>query len=144
MFSGLLVTCLHKQHNTLVGAIEPDRDRQEIMDNVHIIAGSISSLIFATGTLNMLVKAWRTKDVHSYSVMQLALNNVGNLVHWLYISSLPLGPIWFLHGFFTLSTALMLLWYWLYHSRPQHAGQLARTVKRITQTIELPAIASRQ
>lgn len=92
----------------------------------------------------MLVKAWRTKDVHSYSVMQLALNNVGNLVHWLYISSLPLGPIWFLHGFFTVSTALMLLWYWLYHYRPQQAGNIARTVKRITQTMELPAIAPRQ
>lgn len=109
------------------------------MDNVHIIAGSISSLIFATGTLNMLIKAWRTKDVHSYSVAQLVLNNIGNLVHWLYISSLPLGPIWFLHGFFTLSTALMLLWYGLYHHRPRITRGIAHTVKRITQTMELPA-----
>jgi hypothetical protein len=109
------------------------------MDNVHIVAGSISSLIFATGTLNMLVKAWRTKDVHSYSVAQLALNNVGNMVHWLYISSLPFGPIWFLHGFFTLSTAMMLLWYWVYHYRPRITARISQTIKRVTQTMELPA-----
>jgi hypothetical protein len=114
------------------------------MDSVPIIAGSISSLIFATGTLNMLIKAWRTKDVHSYSVMQLALNNVGNVVHWLYISSLPFGPIWFLHGFFTLSTAMMLLWYWTYHYRPKTAKRITHTVRRITRTMETPAIASRQ
>lgn len=114
------------------------------MDSAPIIAGSISSLIFATGTLNMLIKAWRTKDVHSYSVVQLILNNVGNVVHWLYISSLPFGPIWFLHGFFTLSTAMMLLWYWMYHYRPKTAKRITQAVKRITQTMEMPTIASRQ
>lgn len=114
------------------------------MDSVHVIAGSISSLIFATGTLNMLIKAWCTKDVHSYSVMQLALNNVGNVVHWLYISSLPFGPIWFLHGFFTLSTAMMLLWYWAYHHRPKTARRFSQAVKHITQTMEMPALAPRR
>jgi len=89
------------------------------MDSAQIIAGSVSSLFFATGTLNMLVKAWRTKDVHSYSVMQLTLNNVGNVVHQLHISGLPFGPISLLHGFFTLSTAMMRLWYWSITTDPK-------------------------
>jgi len=41
---------------------------------------------------------------------------VGNAVYTVYVASLPLGPIWFLHSFYVLSTALMLLWH-LRHTR---------------------------
>jgi hypothetical protein len=62
----------------------------------------------------MLWKAYQTKDLKSYSLGYLVMGNAGNLVHWVYVSSLPFGPIWFLHGFYTLVTALMLFWYLRY------------------------------
>ena len=45
------------------------------------------------------------------STLRWTLSNVGNLIHWIYVASLPVGPIWFLHGFFTVTTALMLVCY---------------------------------
>ena len=78
---------------------------------VQLVAGIASSSMFVVGTFPMLLKAFKTKDLKSYSLGNIALSNLGNLVHWIYISSLPLGPIWFLHGFSTLATGLMLFWY---------------------------------
>ena len=77
-------------------------------------AGMLSSLIFVSSNFPMLVKAVKTKELKSYSLGNIALSNVGNLIHWVYVSSLPLGPIWFLHGFFTITTFLMLVWYLRY------------------------------
>jgi hypothetical protein len=78
------------------------------------IAGATSTAIFISSNLPMLFKAIKTKDLKSYSLGHLVLSNLGNLIHWLYISSLPFGPIWFLHGFYTLVTAVMLGWYYRY------------------------------
>ncbi len=39
----------------------------------------------------------------------MALSNTGNLVYWIYVVSLPLGPIWLLQSFFTIADVLMLL-----------------------------------
>ena len=63
------------------------------------IAGVISTVIFVVSTLPMLIKAFRTKDLSSYSLGNIATANVGNLVQCVYVLSLPVGPIWFLHGF---------------------------------------------
>ncbi|MCI0710605.1 MAG: hypothetical protein L0154_10635 [Chloroflexi bacterium] len=109
-----------------------------------IIAGSISSLIFISGTLSMLVKAYRTRDMNSYSIVTLALNNIGNLIYWVYILSLPFGPIYLLHGFYTFTTAFMLCWGWLYRTRPEQVKRVTRTLRTITQTMELPVIRPRQ
>lgn len=79
-----------------------------------IIAGSISSLLFISGNIPMLVKAFKTKNLRSYSLSNIVLINVGNLVYWLYICNLPLGPIWLLHAFYTLAEVLMLMWYLRY------------------------------
>ncbi len=79
-----------------------------------VIAGLVSSSMFVFSTLSMLLKAFRTKDLKSYSLGNIALSNLGNLVHWVYVAGLPVGPIWFLHGFSSLTTALMLLWYLRY------------------------------
>ena len=57
----------------------------------------------------MLLKAFITKDLKSYSLGHIALSNSGNVIYWLYVVSLPFGPIWFLQGFFTISDVLMLL-----------------------------------
>jgi uncharacterized protein with PQ loop repeat len=81
---------------------------------VQIVAGSISSFLFITSNVPMLLKAFKTKNMHSYSLTNILLNNVGNLIYWLYISGFPLGPIWVMHTFYTLTTALMLVWYLRY------------------------------
>lgn len=83
-----------------------------------IIAGTISTVIFALSTLPMLVKAVRTKDLRSYSLGNIALANLGNAVHSLYVFSLPAGPIWLLHSFYLLTTGMMLLWYLRYEWLP--------------------------
>src|SRR5262245_11331047 len=94
------------------------------MEQVQIVAGSIAGLIFAAGNWNMLVKAWRTKDLRSYSLGQMMLNNVGNLFYWLYVLSLPFGPIYFMHGFFTFVSLLMLIWYFAYRTAPRTPKQM--------------------
>lgn len=105
------------------------------MEQMQLIAGSLAGLIFATGSVNMAVKAWRTKDLRSYSLGQMVLNNVGNLFYWLYVISLPFGPIYIMHGFFTFVSLLMLIWYFTYR------------IPQATQTInvaELQQVLSRK
>lgn len=79
--------------------------------DIQIMAGSVSTVVFIVSSFLMVYKAYTTSDLESYSLGNLIFNNLGNLIHWIYISSLPLGPIWFLHAYYTLITALMLLWY---------------------------------
>ena len=83
------------------------------MDTIQmqVFAGGISTAMFISSNLPMAYKAYKTRDLNSYSLGHLVLSNLGNLIHWVYVSSLPFGPIWFLHGFYTLVTALMLIWY---------------------------------
>jgi hypothetical protein len=59
----------------------------------------------------MLVKATGTRELRSYSLSNLLLSNAGNVIHSVYVFHLPLGPIWVLHTFYLLTTALMLVWY---------------------------------
>ena len=84
-----------------------------------VLAGVISTGLFAMSYLPMLVKAARTRDLSSYSLGNLAITNVGNAVHSVYVFSLPLGPIWFLHSFYLVASALMLVWFMRYR-RPAH------------------------
>ena len=79
-----------------------------------VLAGIASTVIFASSMVPMLVKAGRTRDVASYSLSNLLLANVGNTIHSVYVFSLPPGPIWALHGFYLVSTALMLIWFFRY------------------------------
>jgi uncharacterized protein with PQ loop repeat len=87
--------------------------------NLPVIAGTISTTIFAFSTLPMLLKAFRTKDLKSYSLGNILLANVGNVIHSVYVFNLPLGPIWLLHAFYLVTTALMLVWYLRYEWRPE-------------------------
>jgi uncharacterized protein with PQ loop repeat len=86
--------------------------------NFALIAGSISTAIFAVSTLPMLLKAFRTKDLKSYSLGNILLANVGNVIHSIYVLSLPSGPIWLLHSFYLVTTGLMLAWYLRYARQP--------------------------
>lgn len=79
-----------------------------------VIAGSISTTIFALSTLPMVLRAFRTKDLKSYSLSNILLANVGNVIHSVYVFNLPPGPIWILHAFYLVTTGLMLVWYLRY------------------------------
>jgi uncharacterized protein with PQ loop repeat len=84
-----------------------------------LIAGTVSTVIFALSTWPMLLKAFQTKDMKSYSLGNILLSNVGNVIHSIYVFHLPAGPIWLLHGFYLVTTALMLVWYLRYEWRPR-------------------------
>lgn len=85
-----------------------------------VVAGAVSTVIFAGSMLPMLVKACRTKDLSSYSLGNIALANVGNAVHSVYVFHLPAGPVWVLHSFYLVSTVLMLVWYLRYELAGVH------------------------
>lgn len=98
--------------------------------NLPLIAGFISTALFALGTLPMVTKAFRTKNLASYSLGNILMSNVGNLIYSIYVFNLPPGPIWFLHSYNLLSTGLMLVWYLKYEGFPlqlQILGESATT-----------------
>jgi uncharacterized protein with PQ loop repeat len=94
--------------------------------DVAILAGVMSTGLFAMSYLPMLVKAARTRDLSSYSLGNLAITNAGNLVHSVYVFSLPAGPIWILHAFYLVASALMLVWFVRYRGDRGRADGAAR------------------
>jgi uncharacterized protein with PQ loop repeat len=103
--------------------------------SIPLAAGAVSTVIFALSTLPMLIKARRSKNLKSYSLGNLLLANLGNVVHSIYVVSLPVGPIWGLHTFYLVTTGLMLLWYVRYSAKrridrkksawpPDHLGRI--------------------
>jgi hypothetical protein len=120
------------------------------MSSLPLLCGAASTVLFVVGTLPMLVKAAKTRDLSSYSLGHLGMNNVGNLLNFVYVVSLPVGPVWALHGFNTAVTALMLVWYLRYRGRPapqpapppaatagsdDHAADIASWEKEIGETL---------
>ncbi|MFD1826428.1 MULTISPECIES: hypothetical protein [Mumia] len=95
-----------------------------------VVAGALSTAIFALSTLPMVVKAGRTKDLSSYSLGNLGLSNVGNAVHSFYVFSLPAGPVWVLHSFYGAVSVLMLVWYLRYETRARGVGTPKRRAHR--------------
>lgn len=63
-----------------------------------IIVDTISAAIFALSTLPMLLKAFKTRDLRSYSLGNIPLSNVGNVTPSIYAFHLPHSPIWVLHS----------------------------------------------
>ncbi|MBZ0319379.1 MAG: hypothetical protein K8L91_23415 [Anaerolineae bacterium] len=102
------------------------------MHQLQILAGAVCSLIFMSATFPMLYKAWRTKNMASYSLLNIGLNNVGNLLYWLYVTTLPIGPVWILHSFNTVVTLLMFIWYLMYRVDKQPIKRLTAELKRQT------------
>ena len=96
--------------------------------NLPMIAGFISTTLFALGTLPMLTKAFRTKNLASYSLGNILMSNVGNLIYSIYVFNLPPGPIWYLHGYNLISTGLMLVWYLKYEGFPLQLQTLSEHV----------------
>ena len=79
-----------------------------------VLAGMVSTAIFAGSVLPMLHKALRSREMSSYSLGNIAMANVGNAVHSVYVLHLPAGPIWILHTFYVVTSALMLYCYLRY------------------------------
>ncbi len=96
--------------------VDMERSRMQEVQ-VQFIAGSVSTFLFTTSNLPMLLKVYKTRDMRSFSFSTIAMNNVGNIFHWFYVSSLPIGPIWLLHTFFTVSSLLLLIGYLRYERR---------------------------
>jgi hypothetical protein len=90
---------------------------------IPVLAGAVSTAIFAGSVVPMLVKARRTRDLSSYSPGQILLSNLGNVIHSVYVLHLPAGPVWVLHTFYLLSSALMLVWYLRYTKLPILRGR---------------------
>jgi len=89
--------------------------------SVAVLAGTASTALFITSALPMLAKALRTKDLASYSAGNIVLANLGNLFYAVYVFSLPMGPIWALHTFTTVTNIAMLIWYLQYRHRVRSA-----------------------
>ena len=87
-----------------------------------VIAGVISTAVFALSALPMLFKVFQTKDLRSYSLSHILLTNVGNVIHSIYIFNLPTGPIWLLHSFYVATSAILLIWYLRYEWRSVSKG----------------------
>ena len=86
--------------------------------NIPLLAGSVSTVLFASSMLPMLFKAVRTKDLASYSLSNITLTNIANAVHSFYVFDLPAGPVWLLHSFYVVTSALMLVWCLRYRKAP--------------------------
>jgi hypothetical protein len=101
------------------------------MAAVPVLAGIASTAIFASSTMPMLGKALRTRELGSYSLGNLALANLGNAVHSLYVFSLAPGPLWALHAFNLASTAFMLFWYLRFELNPRRrrSSRAARSLE---------------
>lgn len=83
------------------------------------MTSAIATILFAVSTLPMALKAYRTKDLKSYSLDYLLLGNAGNIFFSIYVFSLPPSPIWVLHTFYVIVTGLMLFWYLFYEWWPK-------------------------
>jgi uncharacterized protein with PQ loop repeat len=92
-----------------------------------IAAGTLATIVFAVSALPMLGKAARSRDLRSYSRANLVLANVGNAVYSVYVFHLPPGPIWLLHSFYVVSSALMLFWSLRYAHQPHRETPIVRT-----------------
>jgi uncharacterized protein with PQ loop repeat len=103
-----------------VKAIRVEKQERGIGMNplsVQVMAGFTSSMIFVVGNMPMLFKVIKTKDMRSYSLGQIIMGNIGNSVYWLYVRSLPVGPVWFLQAFFSSVSAIMLFSYLRYEKK---------------------------
>ena len=105
-----------------------------------VLAGTVSTAVFVGSVLPMLHKARRTRELSSYSFGNIALANLGNAVHSVYVFHLPPGPIWVLHAFYVVSSGLMLYWY--VRSRPASGGSvLGRDDVRVGAGVDQPLVA---
>jgi uncharacterized protein with PQ loop repeat len=113
--------------------------------NLPVVAGAIATILFALSTLPMVLKAYRTKNLKSYSLGYLLLGNAGNMFYSVYVYNMPPGPIWLLHTFYLIVTGLMLFWYLRYEVWPDMQKRLhdwKTTSRRQSQPSVIPVARS--
>ena len=66
--------------------------------NAVTVAGVISTLLFLGSNLPMVVHAIKSRDVSSYSRINLLMVNSGNAIYTVYVLSLPAGPSFHVRG----------------------------------------------
>lgn len=103
-------------------------------------AGTLSTFIFVASTLPMIAKAIRTRDLASYSAGNLIMSNSGNLVYAIYVTSLPIGPVWALHGFNTAASATMLGLWLRHHMATNDSTISTATATKVTKSATAPAL----
>jgi hypothetical protein len=86
--------------------------------NPAALAGLASTTLFTVSLAPMVWRAARTRDLGAYSLGNLVLSATGNMVHTVYVLSLPAGPLWVLHGVYLVTTAQMLVWKIRHPGRP--------------------------
>ena len=87
-----------------------------------LLAATISTVIFAGSMLPMVVKSGSDQGPELVQPGHIVLSNLGNLIHSVYVFHLPAGPVWVLHTFYLVTTALMLVWYLCYQLPRRHAS----------------------
>ncbi|MFE3292109.1 hypothetical protein [Rhodococcus sp. NPDC059234] len=103
--------------------------------SVPVVAGALSTAVFAASTMPMILKAIRTRDLSSYSGGNLILSNAGNLLYAVYVLSLPLGPAWALYGF-NLSVSVTMLALWLRYRAALQVSAPGEGLPRPLQDVE--------
>lgn len=91
------------------------------MHQFALFAGSSAAAIFMISQLPMLIKAWRTRNLASYSFANIGLANLGNVLYAVYVVQVPFGPVWAIHGF-NMTTAGLMLSLYLRHGRRSRAA----------------------
>jgi uncharacterized protein with PQ loop repeat len=76
--------------------------------DIQILAGSAATAMFALSNVPMVRRALVTRDLQSYSLVNLVLINAANLVYSAYVFALPAGPIWLLHCIYLVTAGVML------------------------------------
>lgn len=74
------------------------------------IAGTIARLIFVISTIPSLTRVYRTRKGDRYSLASLWMATIGNALQWVYVLSLPPGPLYALPTWNTRSAALLRAW----------------------------------
>lgn len=93
------------------------------MELIPITAGLVSTAIFVMAGLPRLLKALRLRDMHSYSPLDLGLVLAGEAIYWVYVSSLPFGPVWLLQIFYTGVAVAMCTCYLRFQGLPHLPGR---------------------
>jgi hypothetical protein len=84
------------------------------MHQLALFAGSAAAAIFVISQLPMLIKACRTKDLASYSLANIGLANLGNVLYAFYLLQVPAGPAWAVHALNLTTAGVMLALYLRY------------------------------
>ncbi len=95
------------------------------MHEFALFAGSAAAAIFMISQLPMLIKAYRTKDLTSYSFANMGLANLGNVLYAVYVLQVPVGPVWAIHGFNVTTSGLMMILYLRYGRRVDRSRSIS-------------------